>query len=355
MSQVSLVLPISTPIFVQSIKQIKTKSMETKYGFTKMSLFEFENWIGQVRVGRTVLKIQQHHTFIPSYIHFNGSNHFERQLAMKNHHINQNGWQDIGQHFTIFPDGIIVTGRSLENSPACILNQNANAICIENFGNFDSGGDIMTIEQQSCIIAVTASICKRFNLMPDSNNIVYHHWFRLDNGHRNNGSGSNKSCPGTNFFGGNKVVDFNLNFLPLVEAKINSGQIKLDTTAVLKYVSVATDELNIRVLPTSSSAKATDRSSVKRGAVLRVYQEQNNWFKISNSLSHWVSGRYTSEVKRATVTATSLNVRTGAGKNYPKTASVSKGEEVFVYDEQKDWSKIGSEDKWVSKQFLKYD
>ena len=32
---------------------------------------------------------------------------------MKNLHFNQNGWQEIGQHFTIFPDGMIVTGRSL--------------------------------------------------------------------------------------------------------------------------------------------------------------------------------------------------------------------------------------------------
>ena len=329
--------------------------METKHGFIKMSLAEFENWIVQVRVGRTVLKIQQHHTYIPSYIHFNGTNHFERQLAMKNYHVNQNGWQDIGQHFTIFPDGVVVTGRSLEKSPACILNQNANAICIENFGNFDLGGDVMTSLQQNSIVAVTAALCKRFNIMPNSNCIVYHHWFRLDNGNRNDGGGNNKSCPGTNFFGGNKVADFNANFLPLVEAKINNGQIKSDTTAVLKYVSVTTDELNDRVLPTSTSAKATDRVSVKRGAVLRVYEEQNNWLKISNSLSHWVSGRYTSEVKRATVTATNLNVRTGPAKNYPKTASVSKDEEVFVYEEQNGWCKIGSEEKWVSKEYLKFD
>lgn len=318
-----------------------------------MSLAEFENWIGQVRVGRTVLKIQQHHTYIPSYIHFNGSNHFERQLAMKNYHVNQNGWQDIGQHFTIFPDGIVVTGRSLEKSPACILNQNANAICIENFGNFDIGGDTMNNLQRDSIISVTAALCKKFNIEPNSNCIVYHHWFRLDNGNRNDGGGNNKSCPGTNFFGGNKVNDFNANFLPLVEAKISNGQIKSDTTAVLKYVSVITDELNVRVLSSSTSTKAADRPSVKRGAVLRVYQEQNNWFKISNSLSHWVSGRYTSEVKRATVTATSLNVRTGPGKSFPKSGSVSKDEEVFVYAEQNGWSKIGSEEKWVSKEYLK--
>src|SRR5690554_937633 len=93
--------------------------METKYGFKKLSLSEFEQWLKELRVSRTVLTIQQHHTYIPSYILFDGDNHFERQKAMKDHHINANGWADIGQHFTIFPDGYILTGRGMEKSPAC--------------------------------------------------------------------------------------------------------------------------------------------------------------------------------------------------------------------------------------------
>jgi hypothetical protein len=34
---------------------------------------------------------------------------------MKECHVQQNGWADIGQHLSIFPDGTIVTGRSFEN------------------------------------------------------------------------------------------------------------------------------------------------------------------------------------------------------------------------------------------------
>lgn len=328
--------------------------METKFGFTKMTVTEFENWMSSLRIGRTILKIQQHHTYIPSYIHFTGSNHFERQLAMKNHHVNQNGWQDIGQHFTIFPDGTILTGRSLEKSPACITNQNANSICIENFGNFDSNGDAMTNLQKDAIIAVTATLCKKFNLPVNSNTIIYHHWFRLDNGVRNNGAGSNKSCPGTNFFGGNKVVDFEQHFAPLVIAKLNGHTIKTDTDAILKYVCVTASVLNIRTQPKASSPKAKERSSIEMGAILRVYEERNNWLKISNSLEHWVSGRYTDEVKRATVNATVLNVRTGPGISFPKTAIVTKDEEVFVIEDLNGWCKIGMEEKWVSKSYLNF-
>lgn len=329
--------------------------METKHGFIKMNLAEFENWIANLRVGRTVLKIQQHHTYIPSYIHFTGFNHFERQLAMKNHHVNQNGWADIGQHFTIFPDGEILSGRSMEKSPAGILNQNANAVCIENFGYFDSGGDTMTTIQKSTIIAVTATLCKKFNLPPNSNTIVYHHWFRLDNGVRNNGAANNKSCPGTNFFGGNTVQDFDRNFAPLVLARIGGGQIKSDATAVNKYVCVSASSLNVRIQPNSTSAKANDRAAIKMGSILRVYDEQNNWLKISNSAQHWVSSRYTFEVTRATVNASSLNVRSGPGTIYPKNSSIIQGEEVFIYAEQNGWCKIGSGERWVSKQYLTID
>jgi SH3-like domain-containing protein len=328
--------------------------METKYGFAKMTISEFESWIAKLRIGRTILKIQQHHTYIPSYIHFSGNNHFERQLAMKNHHVNQNGWQNIGQHFTIFPDGIVMTGRSLEKSPACITNQNANSICIENFGNFDLNGDVMTTAQKGAIIAVTAALCKKFNLLVNSQSIVYHHWFRLDNGFRNNGAGGNKSCPGTNFFGGNKEQDCSANLLPLVEAKLNGVTIKTDDTAILKYVVVTANHLNIRTQPKAAAPKATDRKPAIVGAILRVYGQQNNWYKISNSQSHWVSARYTDGVKRATVSATFLNVRSGAGINFPKVGSITKGEEVFISKEVNNWCQIIMEERWVSKDYLKF-
>ncbi|HMP30820.1 MAG TPA: peptidoglycan recognition family protein [Saprospiraceae bacterium] len=174
--------------------------MQTKYGFTKLTIEEFSNWIHSVKIARTIVKIQQHHTYKPMYKDFTGNNHFDLQKGMQNAHKYTNGWMDIGQHFSIFPDGTVVTGRSLEYSPACIYMHNANSICIENVGNFDTGGDIMTPLQRESIIEVTALLCKKFNLPVDTNFIVYHHWFRLDNGYRNNGAGGNKSCPGTIFF-----------------------------------------------------------------------------------------------------------------------------------------------------------
>lgn len=176
----------------------------------------FEGWLQNQTVARTVLYIQQHHTWSPSYKQFIGSNHLALQKGMRNFHKNQNGWQDIGQHFTIFPDGKIVTGRSLEVSPACIFGANKNAICIENLGNFDIGGDEMTPEQRAAIIRVTAALCKRFNIPVNTDRIVYHHWFDLSTGERTDGAGTTKTCPGTNFFGGNTVEAARLNLIPEV-------------------------------------------------------------------------------------------------------------------------------------------
>jgi len=85
-----------------------------------------------------------------------------------------------------------------------------------------------------------------------------------------------------------------------------------------------------------------------------VYGQQNNWYKISNSQSHWVSARYTDKVKRATVSATFLNVRSGAGINFPKVGSITKGEEVFISKEVNNWCQIIMEERWVSKDYLKF-
>ncbi|WP_194775034.1 SH3 domain-containing protein [Pararhodonellum marinum] len=326
--------------------------MESKYGFTKMSLEEFISWISVQRLARTILNVQQHHTWIPSYAHFDGKNHFDRQLAMKNHHVGMNGWADIGQHFTIFPDGSILTGRSMERVPACITGQNAFSICIENLGNFDTDGDTMTLEQRESIIQVTAALCKKFNLQVNTNCILYHHWFQLGTGVRNNGAGGNKSCPGTAFFGGNKVADCEEYFLPFVRKALGGNPLKTENPELSKHLIVTNDRLFIRQGPSGQEALAQDRDPALLGAILRVYGEKDGWYKISNSQSHWVFGRHTQEVIRAAVNANTLNVRSGPSTSFPKIGAVAKGEEVFLVNEKKGWCQISLDEKWVSKQFL---
>lgn len=323
--------------------------MTKKFGFIKMNIQEFEVWISSIRIARTVLTIQHHHTFNPSYSLFSRSNHYELQQAMKNFHINYNGWAAIGQHFTTFPDGSVLTGRSLEISPACITGQNANAICIEHLGNFDAGKDVMTIAQRETIIRMTARLCNRFNLQVNTNTIVYHHWFDLNTGQRNNGTRNNKSCPGTAFFGGNKLHNCITNFLPLIS---KHTPVQAPNNNLLKYALVTAAALNIRSKPDAASPKVIDRKAASFGAVVRVYQEQNGFYKISNTQQHWIMAKYTVKVRRATVKAETLNVRSGPGKSFDKVGSYSKGQELFIVKEENGWCRAAMDDKWISKDFL---
>ncbi len=325
--------------------------MDTKFGFTLMTVSEFETWIKQQNVARTIEYIQQHHTWSPEYIHFNGNNHFAKQRGMKNSHVNDNGWSDIGQHFTIFPDGKVATGRSLERSPACIKGNNRDAICIENLGNFDIGKDEMNQEQKDSIIRVTASLCKRYNVPVSSDRIVYHHWFDLNTYARTNGSGSTKTCPGTNFFEGNTVTDCEQNFLPLVKNTI--GKVITDTisSTVIKFGYVTANKLNIRKGARSSFSKV---GQTTLGSILRIYEEKNNWYKISKTKQEWVYGNFVKNVKRATVNANVLNVRNGSSASFNKVGSVVKNQVVFVYEEKNNWSRISLDEQWVSNSFLNF-
>ena len=86
--------------------------MENKSGFTKIATNEFSDWLSHVTLTRTIKGVQQHHTWSPNY--GSGLNHFQIQKGMKDFHIQQRGFSDIAQHFSIFKDGSILTGRGLD-------------------------------------------------------------------------------------------------------------------------------------------------------------------------------------------------------------------------------------------------
>lgn len=324
--------------------------MVTKNGFTLMTIDEFEQWIASRQVARTVLFLQEHHTFAPAYANFRNNNHFSLLVGMRSYHVNFNGWADIGQHFTTFPDGMIATGRSLELSPACIKGRNANALCIENIGNFDKGKDEMTAAQRETIVRSAAAIARRFSIPLHTDRIVYHHWFDLNTGARTNGnSGVVKTCPGTGFFGGNKVPDAQKNFLPLV-MQAAGGNFGQQLAGVLKFGYVTAQALNVRTGPGTKFKKV---NTATLGAVLRIYGMQNGWYKISKKHEEWVAGNYVKDVIRATVTDTDeLNVRSGPGVNFTIVGIYLRGEELFIHETSGNWAKIGPDERWVSKKFL---
>jgi|WetSurMetagenome_2_1015567.scaffolds.fasta_scaffold141047_2 hypothetical protein len=264
--------------------------MEIKGKFTLLAVTEFSTWLKQQTVTRKISFVQHHHTWNPSYKNFRGNNHFSLQESMRDFHL-ERGFSDIAQHFTTYPDGKICTGRSLNQIPAGIKGANTGAICIENLGNFDANGDIMNVEHRESIITVTAVLLKRFGINPDDNGVIYHHWYDLNTGKRTNGTGSTKTCPGTNFFGGNSVTIFNDNFIPPLLLALKSTKIKDESAGskILQTGSVNSDNLNVRSGP---SSKNNIVDVLHRTIEVNCYEVKENWWKIHPAKEQWVYSKY---------------------------------------------------------------
>lgn len=190
-------------------------TLKKQYGFIEFeNINEFKTWLNNQQVKRNISRLQVHHTYSPAYKHWATDNALRRQNGMKSYHMKTNGWNDIAQHFTIFPDGHIVTGRSLEKTPVGIKGWNSNAICIEIYGDFDN--DEMKPAQKEAIIGCYALLAKKFNVPINSTGIRPHCWFTAGGTYLGdyNASRSAKTCPGKKFFGGNTKKAFEQNFYP---------------------------------------------------------------------------------------------------------------------------------------------
>lgn len=343
--------------------------METQDNFILLEKDEVHQWFCDQEISKDVQLIQNHHTYKPDYNDFNGNNHFEELRGMRDYHVNELGWDDIGQNLTTFPDGKVAVCRPLNEQPACIYQQNSGAICIENLGNFDTGQDAMTPDQKDTIILLNAVLCEKFNIFPDTDHIVYHHWFDLDTGERTNGSGKTKSCPGTGFFGGNKVENARENFIPLVVIAFASLQnislanqggdafrsvvrravgLENGSATSLSKAVVTAGKLNVRNGP-GTTYDVVD--AVNKGEVVDIYDTKEGWKQIEAG-EKWVSGDYLEELQQGKITVSALNVRSGPGTNHEAVEVLNEGAEVVIYENTDNWYRISSGEKWVSGDYV---
>lgn len=279
--------------------------MKSAYGFIRFDTEEeFKNWLKNKSVTRTVTRLQVHHTGLPDYSCFfksNGTTEDEltRQKSMKSYHVKTNGWSDIAQHFTVFPNGKIVTGRSLNSNPAGITGWNPNAICIEIYGNFDKGHDIMKEAQKQAVIMLYGELCKKFKLTPSNTTIRPHAWFTSGGTYLGDyvAGKSRKTCPGTNFMSiGNSRTAFDNKFIPMVKAYIN-GQTTTSTptNTTNPIYKVIVDELNIRQGPGTSYQVV---GSVRKGEAYTITQMSGSWGKLKSGRG-WINcnSKYCTKVR----------------------------------------------------------
>ena len=264
--------------------------MKTQNGFTLLeSEKEFKEWLVKQHPTRKINKLQVHHMGLPDYSIWNNTDkrvygdnrELGRTLALDSY--GEATWNSpdgyghyIAQHFSIFPNGKITTGRNLNSTPIGIAGWNTNAICVEIYGNFDKGCDIMTKEQKKAVIFVFALLAEKFGIPRISTYIRPHAWFTSSGNYLGDyvKGKSRKTCPGTNFMGfGNSRKAFENNFYPLLKAyKYGSNNTTETTTGDNKT-------LYVRILQDINMHKTADFTSksvigvVPAGGVYTVVEE----------------------------------------------------------------------------------
>ena len=240
-------------------------NMKKEFDFIRFdNIDEFENWLNKEIVTRKISRLQVHHMSLPNYTTWNNT---DKRIYKDNRELGRTKVLDdygkckwhykdsdnhyIAQHFNIFPNGKITTGRSLNSKPIGITGWNENAICVEIYGDFDKNKDIMTTAQRQSVIALYALLCKKFNIKPSTDTIRAHCWFTSGGVYLGDyyASKSAKSCPGTNFMNfGNSRSAFVNNFYPLIEDYLSNNS--KDSAKVVKMVkNISSEKLNIRSSP----------------------------------------------------------------------------------------------------------
>lgn len=164
----------------QSIMGIYERLLQVR-SFQSYSINEFEDFVESLPpLERTITHIQIHHTWKPRKTDYTGE---ATIYGMWKYHTQTNGWSDIGQHFSIAPNGSIWDGRLLEKDPAGIKGYNAGGIMFEIIGNFDIGEEVLQEEQLNSVIHCVRALLKKFNL--ELKDIVFHK------------EHSSKTCPGS--------------------------------------------------------------------------------------------------------------------------------------------------------------
>ena len=241
--------------------------MKSKNGFILLENGkDVKEWLSKQKVTRKITRLQVHNTFLPDYTTWEKTDkkvfsepHFGRAQSLDDYGKKTWGYSDghghyTAQNFTVFPDGKIIVSRNLNSKPIGIKGWNDGALCIEIYGNFDKGKDIMNTSQKKAVIYLYGELCKRFKIPVDTAHVRPHCWFTAGGSYLGeyNSSRSAKTCPGTNFWGvGCSPSGFN-KFLADIKEYVNGKEVQasLDTSEFKPYIAkVNTDGLNARKGP----------------------------------------------------------------------------------------------------------
>ena len=292
--------------------------MKTKNGFTLLeNEKDVKNWLAKQKVSRRITRLQVHHMDMPSYSTWEKTDkkvfsepHFGRTESLDSY--GKSKWHDsdghghyIAQHFNVFPDGKITTGRNLNSTPIGIRGWNTDGICIEIYGCFDKGHDKMTSAQKKAVIYLYGELCKRFDIPVNTSHIRPHCWFTAGGTYlgKYNPSRSAKTCPGTAFWGYGCSPDGFSHFIKDVKNYVDGKKAepkKEETKATTKKFQIQTlDKLNVRKVADWNASAVT---TVKKGQILDVVAEvspkngSTKMYKLESGLYITASEKYVKKV-----------------------------------------------------------
>lgn len=151
--------------------------------FIPLSIDEFVARVQSFGWRRRVWRVDMHHTWFPTHADYVGEETIE---AMRKFHQDDLGWDDIAQHVSIAPDGLIWTGRDWNKMPASVgWGLNKGVFMFETIGNFDEGHDVLSGAQLEAVVTVIATIQRVFGLPAES--LLFHREVPV----------TQKTCPGT--------------------------------------------------------------------------------------------------------------------------------------------------------------
>ena len=282
--------------------------MKTKNGFVLLeNKKDVRKWLNSQKVTRKINRLQVHNTFLPDYKTWENTDkkvfsepHFGRAQSLDDYGKKKWGYSDghghyTAQNFTVFPDGKIIVSRNLNSKPIGIRGWNDSALCIEIFGNFDKGHDVMTSAQKKAVIYLYGELCKRFKIPVDTKHIRPHCHFTAGGTYlgKYDSSRSAKTCPGTNFWGvGCSPSGFN-KFLADIKAYVNGKGIESPSTEFKPYVArVNTDGLNARK---GAGSEYVIECVLNKGVAITIIEEKKakdggTWCR--GKANYWVNKKY---------------------------------------------------------------
>lgn len=135
---------------------------------------------------RRIWRVDMHHTFAPDHARWRAIGSAACCVGMRRHHVVERSFEDIAQHATVAPDGLIWLGRDWNRIPASVgFGMNGGVFMFEMIGNFDIGCDVLEGAQLATTIAVIDIVQRHFGLPVHA--LLFHREVPQ----------TEKTCPGT--------------------------------------------------------------------------------------------------------------------------------------------------------------